>query len=501
MLTQAHTVCFRGIQALPVMVQTQISHSALPSFSIVGLADKAVNESRERIRSALYTLGIALPPKRILMNLAPANIQKEGSHYDLPMAIGLLMALEILPPELKDYIALGELGLDAALKPVHGVLSAALFAAQERKHLICPAETGGEAVWGGDLQVLAPQHLLELVNHFKGIQVLSPPEGRFETLPSLGGDFSEIKGQEAAKRALTIAAAGKHNVLMSGPPGSGKSMLAARMISLLPPLSPQEALEVTMIHSMSQKYGGGHLMRQRPFRAPHHSVSVPALVGGGLRGVPGEISLAHAGVLFLDELPEFSRPALESLRQSLETGEAVVARANYHVTYPARCQLIAAMNPCRCGYLGNLDKQCAKAPACGALYQKNLSGPLLDRIDLFVEAPAVKMTDLETLPPPASSATLTRHVHQARAIQQERYKAQPFFLNADAPPALLDEEIKAQEAPRQILMKAVEKWSLSMRSYYRLIRVARTIADLELSETIHRDHMVEALSYRFWQEG
>lgn len=346
MVAHINTVAFQGVNVVDVDVQVQMG-AGLPAFTIVGLPDKAVGESRERVRAALNALGLSLPPKRITVNLAPADLAKEGSHFDLPIALGLLTAMDVLPGDkMGEYTALGELALDGALAPVAGVLPAAIDASAHDRGLICPAAQGGEAAWAGELDILAAPDVLALVNHFKGTQMLSPPAATPNGSPAAYPDLRDIKGQETAKRALEIAAAGGHNLLLSGPPGAGKSMLAQRLPGVLPHLSAAEALEVSMIHSLSGTLPEGGLMTVRPFRDPHHSASLAALVGGGARARPGEVSLAHRGVLFLDELPEFSRQALESLRQPIESGRAVVARANHHVTYPARFQLVAAMNPC-----------------------------------------------------------------------------------------------------------------------------------------------------------
>ncbi|MGA8549683.1 MAG: YifB family Mg chelatase-like AAA ATPase, partial [Stellaceae bacterium] len=394
MAAQVRTVAFHGIEVLEVETQVTIA-SGLPAFTVVGLPDKAVAESRERVRSALQSLGLALPLKRITVNLAPADVLKEGSHFDLPIALALLVAMEALPAdELVTYTALGELSLDGSVTGVAGVLLAGLAAASREGGIICPADCGGEAAWAGEIEIVAAPSLLAIVNHFKGTQLLPPPEPRVAPSRSAGLDLKDVKGQESAKRAIEIAAAGGHNLLMIGPPGSGKSMLAARLPGLLPPLEPAEALELGMIQSVAGGLRSAGLSRERPFREPHHSASLPALVGGGMRAHPGEISLAHQGVLFLDELPEFNRAALEALRQPLETGRVSIARANGHVTYPARFQLIAAMNPCRCGHF--VEQACGRAPRCAEDYQGRLSGPLLDRIDLHIDVPAECLAEVRS---------------------------------------------------------------------------------------------------------
>jgi magnesium chelatase family protein len=501
MVARINTVAFQGIDAVPVDVQVRLS-PGLPAFTVVGLPDKAVGESRERVRAALAALGLALPPKRITVNLAPADLLKEGSHFDLPIALGLLVSLGILPPdELADFVAVGELALDGAITGVAGVLPAAITASSQGHGIICPHACGGEAAWADGIEVLAAPSLLSLVNHFKGAQVLSRPEAEMadDATPAML-DLRDIKGQETAKRALEIAAAGGHNMLMIGPPGAGKSMLAARLPGLLPPLSAAEALEVSMIRSVAGELSGGRISRRRPFREPHHSASLAALTGGGARARPGEVTLAHLGVLFLDELPEFARAALEALRQPLESGRVTVARAHAHVTYPARVQLVAAMNPCRCGYLDDPALACSRAPKCAVEYQSRISGPLFDRIDIHVDVPAVSASDL-TLPPPAEgSREVAARVRAARDRQSARYanlpKGQLVRTNAEADGTLL-EEVAAPDAPgRAILAQAVEKMKLSARGYHRVLRVARTIADLEGAEAVARRHVAEALSYR-----
>jgi magnesium chelatase family protein len=456
-----------------------------------------VRESRDRVHAALTAIGLGVPPKRITVNLAPADLVKEGSHYDLPIALGMLIAMGAIESDtVTSFAVLGELGLDGRINAVSGVLPAAIHAAANELGLICPQAQGGEAAWAGEIDVVAPADLIALINHLKGTQVLSPPEPKMAALNERELDLKDIKGQETAKRALEVAAAGGHNLLMIGPPGSGKSMLAARLPGILPPLDPAEALEVSMIHSLAGSLSEGRLIRKRPFRDPHHSASLPALVGGGLRARPGEVSLAHLGVLFLDELPEFQRQTLESLRQPMETGRVTIARANAHVTYPARVQLVAAMNPCRCGHLDDASLACGKAPRCALDYQSRISGPLFDRIDLHVDVPAVAAADLSLPPPAEGSAEVGARVAKARSLQAARFQGRGIRTNAEADGELLDQVATPEPDGLKLLTQAVEKFKLSARGYHRVLRVARTLADLESSAPVRRVHIAEALSYR-----
>ena len=500
MTSRAATVAFQGIEAVPVDVQAQFL-SGMVAFSVVGLGDKAVAESRERIRAALFAIGLALPGKRLVVNLSPADLPKEGSHFDLPITLAVLAALGIIPQDfLTRYVAMGELALDGALIAVSGVLPAAIAANGRDLGLICPKPSGPEAAWAAeDADILAPENLIQLINHVRGTQVLTRPRPstapETEQLP----DLKDVKGQETGKRALEVAAAGGHHFLMVGPPGAGKSMLAQRMPSLLPPMDSREMLDVSMVASLAGQLANGQLSRRRPFRAPHHSASMPALVGGGLRAKPGEMALAHHGVLFLDELPEFQPRVLESLRQPMETGETVVARVNYHITYPARFQLIAAMNPCKCGFAGQPGHICRNGPRCAADYQARISGPLLDRMDIQIELAAVKASDLTLPPPKEASADVAQRVLLARQIQAQRLArlGRPDLrTNAEADGALLEDISRPDPPGLSLLRDAADAMKLSARGYHRVLRVARTLADLDRREQVARIHIAEALSYR-----
>ncbi len=491
MVSRAHTVAFLGVEAKPVEVQCALT-PGLTAFNLVGLPDKAVSESRERVRAALTAIGLAMPPQRITVNLSPADLPKAGSHYDLPIALALMAALDLVPgEEIENNVALGELSLDGEIRAVQGALPSAIAAAGQGKGLICPEACGREAAWVGAAEVLAPPSLIDLVNHFAGRKALTPPEPGPVSTRRSAADLIDVKGQESARRALEVAAAGGHHILMVGEPGSGKSMLASRLTGIMPPLSPEEALEVSTIYSLAAQPGDGTIFKERPY----HSASMPAMIGGGRDAKPGEISLAHRGVLFLDELPEFSRPVLESLRQPVETGEVVVSRATAHVKYPARFLLAAAMNPCRWGYLGDASRACSRAPKCGADYAARLSGPLIDHFDIRIEVPPVT-PDMLSLPPHGEiSAKISHRVFEARAAQADRMNGTR-LINGELEGEVLD-RVATPDAPGQeVLRAAAEKLRFTARGYHRVLRLARTLADLEGSDAVRKVHVAEAVGYR-----
>ncbi|MBT9384914.1 YifB family Mg chelatase-like AAA ATPase [Pseudooceanicola sp. CBS1P-1] len=497
MVLRTYTVAFQGAEAAPVEVQCALS-PGLPGVSIVGLPDKAVSEAKERVRAALANMRIALPSKRFTINLSPADMPKAGSHYDLPIALAMLGAMQVIPADVAaELTSLGELSLDGRLVRVAGALPAALSAATEGRALLCPEGCAPEAAWVEDTRVIGVPGLMELVRHLTGKALLPNAEARLLPEPAPGHDLREVRGHERAKRALEIAAAGRHHLLMIGPPGAGKSMLAKCLPGLLPPLSAAEMLETSMIHSVAGRLSGHGLCQQRPFEQPHHSASAPSITGGGRMAGPGAISLAHNGVLFLDEMAEFPPSVLDQLRQPMENGTVVVSRALAHVSYPARFLLVAAANPCRCGHLADAGRACGQAPLCSQKYLSRISGPLMDRIDLRLEVPEVSFDELERPPEGDSSATVRARVTAARVLQAARHaELGPGMLNADLQGAALDAFAAPDAEGRALLRRAGERFNLSPRGYHRLQRVARTIADLDGHATITRQHIAEAVSYR-----
>lgn len=485
------------MDATPIDVQVQLSAGlAKPEFNIIGLADRAVKESAERIRNVLSALNMSLPPKRLTVNLSPADVEKTGSHFDLPILCGILCAIGVLPEsELSKYVIIGEVGLNGAILKTDGVLPTSVWANQNNLGIICPGDQGTEARWAGHTNILAPFHVLELINHFKGTQILPVPETATitDTVQS-NLDMAEVRGQHAAKRALEIAAAGGHAMLMIGPPGAGKTMLASRLPTILPEMSPAEILETSIIYSIAGQLNGKSLITTRPFRSVHHTSSAVSLAGGGADARPGEISLAHNGVLFLDELPEFSRATLEILRQPMEAGKIMIARAKRTATYPARFQLIAAMNPCPCGHLGNAALSCSRAPRCAEAYQNKISGPLLDRIDLHVDVDAVNPWEMNSADstPVETSAQIRARVVAAR----ERQIARQGIPNAQLDGTALDTVATLSGELTEFLNTAAQQMGMSARGYNRIRRIARTIADLRGAANIEMSDLAEALSYR-----
>ncbi len=502
MLAKVFSSALVGIDAIQVDVEVDIAQG-LPQFATVGLPDGAVKESKDRVRSALKNAGYEFPQRKITVNLAPADVKKEGAAFDLPIAVGILAATGVVQEgRLKDYLLMGELSLDGGVKPVRGCLSVAVAARRGGyRGIVVPVENAGEGAVVEGLDVIAVRELAEAVEFLNGSREIAPHgvdlQELFLSSCDLGDDFAEVKGQEHAKRALEVAAAGAHNLLMLGPPGSGKTMLARRIPSILPRMSFDEAIETTKVYSvMGLLEGDRALVATRPFRSPHHTISDIGLIGGGTTPKPGEVSLSHNGVLFLDELPEFKKNVLEVLRQPLEDGRVTISRSLLSLTYPSRMMLVAAMNPCKCGYSGDPLHQCSCTPHDIHRYRSRISGPLLDRIDIHIEVPAVKYRELSDRADAEPSAEIARRVEASRAIQQERFRGTKVHCNAQMSPRHIKRFCEPDAAGHRMLELVTDRLGLSARSYTRILKVARTIADLAAAENIREQHIAEAIQYR-----